>query len=533
MIIDGRELSKNTDIEADICIMGGGVAGITLANELKDSFANIVLIEAGDEQYSVESQALYAANSKSATYPDPQHSRLRLLGGSSNHWGNNTSPLSKIDFEKREWIPNSGWPISLEDIQDYYTKAADYCGTSSDGYQTPYWTKRFNQPNLTRDSKNIEIGIAKAANPPTRFYASYGELISQHKNITIYKNTNVTDLEFDKQSRRVTSAKLNTYNEYKHTITAKIFVMCFGGIENARMLLHFNNQSENLLGNQFDNVGRYFMDHTTVRAAQLFTNKLEDFPLFEGQYLAQRYIKSFFQLTERCLAENQTTNLRIPLVKANQYELSDGISSFHLMKQALAKNSLPNNLSTHLSNFVMDFDLIVEALARTSFDSRLFDHANDFAGFTLPMMVEQTPHRNNQIKLSKVRDKLGIPKIDIIWEFKQEDKNRVWKSLEIFAREVGGLSIGRLKLLKEREKRIFGDQMGFGSHHMGTTRMSETEEQGVVDKNLQVFGTDNMYISGSSVFATGGHVPPTLTIAALSIRLADFLKKEKRSQQNG
>lgn len=526
MIIDGKSLSNDTRIEADICILGAGVAGIILANELKNSFANIVVLEAGGEQYSTESQSLYAANKNSKGYPDPQHSRLRFLGGSSNHWGNNTSPLSKIDFEVRDWIPNSGWPIKLTTLEPYYTKAANYCGTMSDGYQTSFWANKFNQPNLAKGSDNIETAVAKAAMPPTRFFAKHGQSISEHPNITIYKNMNVVGVDFDAQTNQVTKVQAKTYNNLEHSITAKVFIMCLGGIENARMLLHFNSQNKNLLGNEFDNVGRYFMDHTTVRAAQLFTNDEERFSLFEAKYIDERMIKTFFQLSEKSLIDNQTTNLRIPLIKASQYELSDGISSFHLMKQAFSEYSLPDNLFSHISNFVMDIDLVAEAIGRTSFDTSLFDHANDFAGFSLPMMMEHTPHRDNQIKLSDTKDKLGVPKIDIVWEVKQEDKDRVWKTLEIFAREVGAQGIGRLKLLKEREDRIFGDQMGFGSHHMGTTRMSDDKKYGVVDKNLKVFGTDNMYVAGSSVFPTGGHVPPTLTISALAIRLADEIKTQ-------
>ena len=92
------------------------------------------------------------------------------------------------------------------------------------------------------------------------------------------------------------------------------------------------------------------------------------------------------------------------------------------------------------------------------------------------------------------------------------------------ANELGRLNLGRLKLLKERGERLWGDQLSFGNHHMGTTRMSSSEKTGVVDKNLKVFGGQNLYIGGCSVFPTGGHVPPTLTLVALAIRLAEHLK---------
>jgi choline dehydrogenase-like flavoprotein len=525
MIIDGKKLIKSKSFEADLCIMGCGVAGTVLANELNNIFPNIVIIESGDEWYSQEAQDLYAASKPPKYYPDPIHSRLRFLGGASNHWGNNTSPLSSIDFEKRDWIPNSGWPISLKDVSPYYPKAAKYCGTGEDGYETQHWLKHFKQNNLVSSSANVEIGIAKASIPPVRFFAEHGEVIKSSKKITLIKNSNIVDIQFNSQSKKIDKVTFQSYNDISHFVEAKQYVMCFGGIENARMLAYFNLKNKNSLGNQNDNVGRYFMDHNTVRAAHLYTKNRELFELFEGQFIDTRRVLSFFQLSEKALKENQTTNLRIPLVNATEYELSDGISSFHILSQSAQEEKLPDNMWSHLSNVLMDSDMVIEAISRKKFDKRLFDHANEFSGYRSPLMIEQTPNRHNRIKLSNGNDRYGIPKIEINWRLTDLDKKLVWRGLELFAKEAGAQSLGRIRLLKERESRIFGDQMGFGSHHMGTTRMADDAEFGVVDKDLKVFGTENLFVAGCSVFPTGGHVPPTMTIVALTIRLAKYLKE--------
>jgi choline dehydrogenase-like flavoprotein len=168
--------------------------------------------------------------------------------------------------------------------------------------------------------------------------------------------------------------------------------------------------------------------------------------------------------------------------------------------------------------------MVIEAVSRKSFDTKIFDSAEQNAGFEIPLMMEQTPDKDNQVTLSRKLDKYGIPKVNINWRLNSQDIDFLWKTLELVGRDLGALSLGRMRLLKERSSRLFGNQMGFGHHHMGTTRMAENETKGVVDSELKVFGTDNFYIGGSSVFPTGGHVPPTLTIVALSIRLADHLK---------
>jgi len=524
MIIDGKSLEKATAFSADICILGGGVAGIVLANELKDRFSNIIVIESGSESYSQEAQELYTPARTPTLYPDPSYSRLRFLGGASNHWGNNTSPLSPIDFEKREWIPNSGWPISYKDIEPYYAKAAKYCGTGEDGYGTEYWLNFFNEKSLTGDSKNLEVAIAKAAMPPVRFFQAHGKPLEISHNITLIKNSNVIDLAYDESSQKVEKVTFNSYSDVNHSVEATQFIMCFGGIENARMMSFFNLKYNNKLGNKNDNVGRYFMDHTTVRASHLQTLNRDLFELFEGKLIDSRRVLSFFQLSEKALIDNETINLRLPLVNASQYDLSDGISSFHILAQKFSKREWPEDFMNHFGNLFTDLDMVIEAIARKEFDEKLFDNANEFGGYRIPMMIEQTPSRDNRIKLGSIKDRYGIPKIEIDWQITNANKKLVWKSLELVAREVGAQNIGRMRLLKERELRIFGDQMGFGSHHMGSTRMSDDEETGVVDKDLKVFGTENLYIASCSAFPTGGHVPPTMTIVALCLRLANLLK---------
>ncbi|WNC68460.1 GMC family oxidoreductase [Thalassotalea nanhaiensis] len=524
MISDGKSLIAGSQIEADICIVGAGPAGIVLALELEPFFSKIVLVESGSDHYVDKTQQLYQAESFPEHFPDPLISRLRFLGGASNHWANNTSPLSPIDFEYRNWIPNSGWPISFDDIEPYYYKASTYCGVGNDGFLPDKWMKKYHQKDWGIQGSALEIGIAKAAQPPTNFYLSNATQLINSSKIHLIKNANLVDMEYSLENKKVSNLSFNALQADNFSVSANDFVLCLGGIENARMLLFFNDKYQNKLGNITGNVGRYFMDHPTVKGAQLFSNSLSDFPLFSGVNEYDRRILSYFQLSERSLKDNLTTNLRLPLVKSTEYMLSDGISSFHILKDALQEGEFPDQLPDHLLNFVLDFDMVAEAISRKSFDHSLFDSSKQMAGFQIPMMIEQTPHRDNKICLGNEVDVFGIPKINIHWELKSSDINNIWKSLTIFANEVGTNSIGRVRLLKERSERIFNDQIGFGNHHMGTTRMANNETDGVVDKNHKVFGTENLYIGGSSVFPTGGHVPPTLTIVSLSIRLAKLLK---------
>ncbi len=529
MLIDGASARDRMRLKADICIIGAGVAGITLANELKAYFPRVVVLESGGDSYDEKIQELNEAEKADGIHPDPVYSRLRVLGGTSNHWLNNAIPFSKIDFEKRAWIENSGWPISYGDVEKYYPKAGVYCGVDADGYDPEYWLKRLGLESPFSRSGIIQTKIAKAARPPTRFFQKYGPDLERSDQIDIYKHSNLVDVVFDKKTQQIREASFTSDGKVVHSIVADTFILCMGGIENARMLLHFNLKYGNALGNQHDNVGRYFMDHPTVRPASVFTTSPE-LAKDRSASFGERNIGLNFEYSEGTLRDHKITNAKLFFFNSNNYDLSDGISSFHILKDNLIKGELPDDAFTHLSNLIFDIDMVAEAISRKSFNKRIFPHAEDLAGFGVHVMMEQTPSRNNRVRLGQAKDRLGLRKVLVDWTLEQHDIDMMWAGLLLLGKEFGVHSLGRLRLLKEQSERMFADQMGFGHHHMGTTRMASDERTGVVDRNQLVFGTTNLYVAGSSVFTTGSHVPPTLTIVALSLRLADHLAMKKGKQ---
>ncbi len=529
MKLNCNDFSTQKTWESDVCIMGAGVAGITLANELREKGVSVILLEAGGDSYDQAVQDIAKANSVTAPYADPSQSRLRFLGGASNHWSNNTSPLSEIDFIKRDGLPNSGWPITKRDLDPYYAKAAAYCGTGEDGYDLSYWHEKFGvKPTISeKQSSGITLSMAKASIPPTQFYRAHGSKLNESEHVTVITYAQVTNVSFNPVQKELDSIEVTGPNGIVHRVVSKEVIMAFGGIENARMLLHFNQKHNGQLGNQGDSVGRYFMDHPTFRGAQIYTKTPDIFTMFKGEMLPdyKRFALNFFELSESTLVKNNLTNLRLPLIAATRKQLSHGLSSFHLMKERFSGKQVSSSIAADITNLVMDYDIVADAISRKTTGEALFESVDDFGGFQVPLMMEQTPHRDNRISLSKKKDRFGIPMLNIDWKLHDDDKTRVWRGLNVFSSELGALGIGRVRSLESRASRIFEDQIGFGHHHMGSTRMSTSPESGVVDSEQRVFGVGNFSIAGCSVFSTGGHVPPTLTIAATSIRLADIVAK--------
>ncbi|MAD16656.1 MAG: choline dehydrogenase [Alteromonadaceae bacterium] len=527
MIIDANTLLETQEHRFQYCILGGGVAGITLANELLASGKSVCIVEGGDETFTMESQSLYAPTKKPKTYEDTTYNRLRFLGGSSNHWENSTSEFKPSDFKVKSWIEHSGWPIEYKDVQPFYKRAAQYCGTGTDGYETKYWAKTLDKKDVLSDSTMIGSNIVKAAIPPVHFFAKHGQSLVEASNVTIFKNANLTDLEFDQASSIVKQIVFTNYSGVKQLVAADKFILCLGGIENARLMLVFNEKYENSLGNSSDCVGRYFMDHPVLRAAKLYPEDKDKLSLYTmRKEVGDRLLNGFIEINEDALISKELSNIRVPLAPASHYVISEGIESFHVLGTAWDDKELPDNFGQHVVNVLSDIDMVTEAISRKAFGDKLFDYSEDFGGYDLPIMIEQTPKRDNRVYLSDEVDAQGMKKILIDWTLHDDDIARMWGALEVLGKELGRLDLGRLKVMREYEERLRTDKLFFSHHHMGTTRMADSQESGVVDRNLKVFNTQNFYIAGSSVFPTGSHVPPTLTIAALTIRLAEHLLEE-------
>jgi choline dehydrogenase-like flavoprotein len=138
--------------------------------------------------------------------------------------------------------------------------------------------------------------------------------------------------------------------------------------------------------------------------------------------------------------------------------------------------------------------------------------------------AEQTPNPNSRIWLADERDVLGLPLAAVEWRLTDLDKYGIRRAQELIAAEVGRAGFGRFRIeLEDAEEVVLRGASGY-CHHMGTTRMHDDPHMGVVDANGKVHGLTNLYVAGSSVFPTGGYINPTLTITALTLRLADHLK---------
>ena len=529
MLVDFDTASETPKIDADICIVGAGAAGITLALELIPTGKKILLLEGGGILLKEASQSLYQMELAGQRYESTTRSRMRLLGGSTNHWDGSVRTLDPIDFESRSWVPDSGWPFSYQDLLPYYDRAFPYVEAGQRYQDESLLTGRLGKLNAKIDAAGFVPRVGYHS-PPTLFGVRYIEQLRSAPNVTVMVNANLLTINEASNRSSVESLTIANYRQVKATVNARFYVIALGGIENARALLLSDAVTTGGIGNEYDAVGRYFMDHPVIKALVFYPNEEFIAAWKDGLVSDASGMRALsFQASDKLLRQHQLTNARMPLEARPRIETSAGIESAHQIEKGIARGiALPHVLS-HLWNIMSEEDVILEQWRRKHGAEPAptgTSRADEYGGYVVEMMMEQRPDRDNRIVLTDARDALGLRKGKLFWRLPQQERDDFKRLVDLFAKGFGaqGLGMVRSSLEEDDTGRRFDELLNFGSHHMGSTRASIDPKKGVVDGSQRIHGRSNIYVAGSSIFPTAGNVPPTTTIVATTIRLADHLR---------
>jgi choline dehydrogenase-like flavoprotein len=508
MHTDARSLPGNSVIEGDICIIGAGAAGISIALEWASTPYKVILLEGGGFEYEDRIQDLYAGKTTGQRYYPLKSARLHYFGGTTNHWAGFCSTFDEIDFVKRGWIPHSGWPITRADLDPYYMRAQKILELGPYEYDWKYWQKQ--DPELNSILKDESVVWNKIWQfSQTRFGEKYREPIVKSKNIHLYTYANVMDITANENASAINQVTVKNYAGKQHTVKAKHFILACCSIQNARILLASNKQSPKGLGNDNDNVGRYFMEHLEIKSAELYLTKPDQWKL---------YGLNFGTTKARC-------ELAITKEQQEKYKILNGTSSLSPLLFARQMKPMIDIWNTddpqkNIQNLFSGFGNAQKALANEKPESI-------FKSYELFTRIEQAPNPNSRVTLDKEKDSLGMPRATLHWELTPLEKRSIHKIYELVGQQIGRSGTGRVKMmeyLQNEKDDSWPEFTGGGWHHMGTTRMSDDPKNGVVDANCKVHGIANLHIAGSSCYVTAAAPNPTLTLTALSLRLSDKVK---------
>lgn len=464
----------------DFCIIGAGPAGITLALRLAGNGRRVLLLEGGGREYSQPSQTLYNCTSTGMNVY-AEETRLRFLGGTSNHWAGRCRPFEKSDFDVPPPINLPGWPIAFSEMERYLPAAMAIVDLPADS--------GFKAINASMEGDDFDADRFLLS-PPTRFAQKYAKDLQETEGLDVFINCNCVDLEFDDKTGRIACIVVSDYEKRRERVKAKQFILATGAIENARQLMNSESLASAGIVSKDGFTGRCFMEHLNL--------DLGTFILGEGQSTEPRQ----YFTTDAFVAQFQSGKGNVSaalLAEVKAYGRTAAIKDF---LETLACDA----------GFAHKFDFI--------------SHFNCPGDGVITTLIEQFPNRNSRLTLLNERDALGMRKVSINWEVVPEDRRTIKCIGMEVAKCFAETGLGFVKL----EECVYDVSVPLKvaphAHHMGTTRMASAPESGVVDENCKVFGVDNLYIAGSSVFATAGACNPTMPLLQLALRLADHLNHQ-------
>lgn len=464
-----KDILDIKDKNFPVVIIGSGPAGITLATKLAKKKINSLIIEAGNEEYSDSSQQNYRSKVIGDEIDDLRYSRLRQLGGTSGHWGGWCKPIEKWNIEK--------WGLDYNEISNYENETCKILEIEND----------FKKARLDKYFNQIEFRYSKV-----RFAEKYKDEIKKSNYIHLILNSQVTHFEGNDQ---VINEVIIAQNKKSHKIKSNFFVLCGGGIENSRILLWTNQKSKGLLDKDLP-IGKFWMTHPWILGGIGFLYKSK---------------------IKEILKDNFITYDGPMHISASK----DFVNEKKIMSGAIYMNAKED--TKLYKEIVKDFLCVApeygKKIARNIFDK-------DLKCGDIFMNLEELPDEKNRIELDKNElDNNGVPITNLY--YKQSIDTLI--SMKTILEELGNFfvkkDIGRVAIKENIENLTNYENLGV-HHHMGGTRIGDNPKISVVDKNLKVHSTKNLYVCGSSTFSTGGYSNPTYTIVQLALRLSDHIDKK-------
>jgi choline dehydrogenase-like flavoprotein len=532
MIIDIRHLDHPDPIDAEICIIGGGIAGIVMALELGRKGIPVCLLESGGFTEDRKTNDLYNGENVGLPYEFAKGYRSRFLGGSSNCWGGHCRPLDDEDFEPRDWVPMSGWPVSKTELDRYYEDAHQWLGLGPRNFDPEFWESQINRRdarllNLTEDG--IEEIITQFS-PRVRMGSLHRTELVKSPFISVYIWTNVMELVRARGEDRVREVVTKTLGGRIHKFRARTFILAAGGIENARLLLLSRRNQAKGLGNQSGLVGRYFMDHPRMILGKFKRNRhWRPNNLFDFKYNFQNpavsahntRVAGHFRLSPQVQEQEQVLNGYTWLLSRFALEESAHAGNLRKFRQSLQTHPFFSGpvLRALLRAGLAPHEVLWRFVVLHARPHALVTHHR------LQIVIEQSANPESRVSLSEQRDALGANRVKVNWQLGDLEKHTFQKTFSLVARALQKRGMDLEEGADDALNRPDWAHAAESTyHHMGTTRMDPSPRQGVVNTDCKVHGLKNLYIAGSSVFPTGGAHTPTMTLVALAVRLARHIR---------
>jgi choline dehydrogenase-like flavoprotein len=522
MILDAQKGFGHEPPRYDLCVVGAGAAGITLALELEATGRRVCLLEAGGAVYEAETQRLLEGEVVGQAYPSLRDTRVGALGGSTTVWAGWCRPLEALDFEPRAWCDACGWPFGLDELRPYYARAHEICGLAAFDYDPERWTGVLGperilprDPTFTNEIFHVQV---------QNFGQRYRERLARSRSIELVLHAPVTRVRLE--GAACTAVEIRTLDGDDLAIRADRFVLAAGGVENPRLLLLSAAGQAGAPGNAGGLVGRYFTDHAFVDPATLVLRQPDSMDYYQPRLAAPSpgvsSVRGFLSLRREVVERERLMNASLffhPRYEADRVFATEEVKALLTLWDKVKQRAVPGAAWPYARLAMRAPHRLAVALAR-----KLAVRHAPARRWRMRAAFDTGFRYDNRVMLSDERDRVGRPKVRIEWQIGDADVENMRRVTHLFDQAVRQAGVGHLERAFPDAPAAWRQALEAGKHHMGTTRMHVAPRHGVVDENSRVHGTSNLFVTGSSVFPSGGYANPTLTIVALAVRLGDHLK---------
>jgi choline dehydrogenase-like flavoprotein len=523
-VLRAQDIAADDTLDAEICVVGSGAAGLTLARRLDGTGRRVIVLEAGgfehDETAEVDSFEIEHAGTP---YRNPIASRGRWFGGSTNLWFGRIATPQAIDLAHRPWVPHSGWPFTIEALDPWIEVAAQVLAVPQhDKLAIERWSPNPTIETFAGDGRT-DLGVFLWSDD--MYMARAGRpALERSSDVVLVTDATVTGLVSDASS--VTAATVVGPGGRRFRVSASRFVLAAGGLENPRLMLASTGSQPAGIGNQHDNVGRYYLDHPRGEGlARVDLRGLSDTQVERLAMLDERvdspYGKTQLRVvfTEQLQRSEQLLNHALHGYLVADVHRSPGFESYKRVAERVRRRHVEDRraLVTDLATIVRSTpQLLGLGIKRARGQLRPTE-------FVVVDQMEHEPDPDSRVTvIPRSTDRYGLPRLRVDWRIGASTRRSQHRMHELFRDALirAGITTFRSDVLDQPDAEL---ELWDMKHPSGTTRMSASPRTGVVDADGRVHGVDNLYVAGSSVFPTSGHFNPTLVIVALAARLADHL----------
>ena len=527
--LDARRLEPDERLETAVCVVGSGIAGVTVATRLASRGVDVLVLESGDTAPDPETQALHDLASTGYPIRENFMSRARYVGGSCNLWAGRSMRLGPDDLDRHAGA-GAGWPIGFAELERFYAEAGRVLGLpAEDSFEASAALESLTPAERALFGDGLAPTVSLWAPRPARVGGRRPAWLRRQSRVRLVVNANVVGFDVDQDGdRTVRHVRAKTLEGRALRVSAGVCVLACGGIENARLLMIPTDAGDTGLGNRGDRAGRFFMDHPRSIFGTVRLREGVRIPLLEGRPLRDGKIQIGLGFDERGRRAGDVLNHYATLEPTrSEYVASTYDSAVHTAKVLLrrgyaGKRTLPGRAGLGRIDDLMYLLTPKELLPHGAYRALVLarDRLRRHGGArdrTVVYFCEQPPDPESRVLLSDHLDRVGLPKVELRWKIDDQVTDSLRRLESLIADRLRSAGVGILTPGAGEPR--FTD----ASHHIGTTRMSESERLGVVDADCRVHGTNNLYVAGSSVFPSAGHANPTLTIVALALRLSEHI----------